>query len=363
MRMTRVVSWSAPGRVNLIGEHVDYSDGLVLPFALPFTSTARVTPRTDDEVHVRTTAYDEEAVFSMRVQPGDVSGWAAYVAGVVWALAPPGDTGLDIELHSDVPTGAGLSSSAALECAVAAAVDAALELSLDLTELALRCRRAENDFVGVPSGPMDQLAAMLCQSGHALLIDCRDLSCSDIPLDLGTRGLRLLVVDTGVRHRLADGTYGERRTECASAAAALELESLRDAALDQVRRMADPLLQRRAHHVVSEISRVREVADLLIAGRPEDIGAFMTASHESLRDDYEVSCDELDVAVAAALEAGAWGARMTGGGFGGSAIALCRPGHADGVREAVSSAYSRNDLPVPRFLDGTPGGPASLDHQ
>jgi galactokinase len=352
--MTRVVSWSAPGRVNLIGEHVDYSDGLVLPFALPFTATARVTPRTDDQVHVRTTAFDEEAVFSLRVQPGEVSGWAAYVAGVLWALAPSGDTGLDIELHSDVPTGAGLSSSAALECAVAAAVDSALELSFDPTELALRCRRAENDFVGVPSGPMDQLAAMLCQAGHALLIDCRDLSHSDIPLDLGSIGLRLLVVDTGVRHQLADGTYAQRRAECASAAAALELDSLRDATLDDVRRMADPLLQRRAHHVVSEISRVRDVADLLIAGHREDIGAFLTASHESLRDDYEVSCDELDVTVDTAVGAGALGARLTGGGFGGCAIVLCRQADVAAVIDGVEADYRARSWARPTWWVASP---------
>jgi galactokinase len=352
--MTGVVAWSAPGRVNLIGEHVDYSDGLVLPFALPFTATARVTPRTDDQVHVRTTAYDEEAAFSLRVKPGDVSGWAAYVAGVVWALGPPGETGLDIEVHSDVPAGAGLSSSAALECAVAAAIDAALDLSLGPVELALRCRRAENDFVGVPSGPMDQLAAMLCQVGHALLIDCRDLSHSDIPLDLGTTGLRLLVADTGVRHALADGAYAERREQCASAAATLAVDSLRDAGLDQVRRMADPVLQRRAHHVVSEIDRVREVADLLVAGHPADIGAFLTASHESLRDDYEVSCEELDVTVDTAVQAGALGARLTGGGFGGCAIVLCRQAEVAAVIDGVEAVYRARSWPRPTWWVASP---------
>jgi galactokinase len=352
--MTRVVSWSAPGRVNLIGEHVDYCEGLVLPFALPFTATARVTQRTDDQVHVRTTAFDEEASFSLRVQPGDVTGWAAYVAGVVWALAPPGDTGLDIEVHSDVPTGAGLSSSAALECAVAAAVDAVLELSLDPVELAFRCRRAENDFVGVPSGPMDQLAAMLCQVGHALLIDCRDLSHTDVPLDLGSTGLRLLVVDTGVRHALADGAYAERQDECATAAAALAVDSLRDAGLDQVRRMADPVLQRRAHHVVSEIERVREVADLLVAGHPADIGAFLTASHGSLRDDFEVSCEELDVTVDAAVQAGALGARLTGGGFGGCALVLCRQADVAAVIDSVEAAYRAQSWPRPTWWVASP---------
>jgi galactokinase len=348
------VAWSAPGRVNLIGEHVDYNDGLVLPFALPFTATARVSPRRDDAVHVRTTAYDEEAVFSIRVQPGEVSGWAAYIAGVVWALAPPDDAGLDIEVHSDVPVGAGLSSSAALECAVAAAVDSALQMSLGPVELASRCRRAENDFVGVPTGPMDQLAAMLCQVGHALLVDCRDMSHSDVPLDLSSHGLRLLVVDTGVRHALADGAYAERRAECAAAAEALEVSTLRDAAPEQVRRMSDPLLQRRAHHVVSEIGRVREVVDVLTAAHPGDIGAFLTASHESLRDDYEVSCSELDVTVEAAVRAGALGARLTGGGFGGCAIVLCRQADVASVIDRVEADYRSNGWSRPTWWVASP---------
>ena len=333
--------WAAPGRVNLIGEHVDYQDGLVLPFALPFATTATVTRRPGSEVVV--TSRGEAARFDVDNEPGDVEGWAAYVAGVVWAMRDAGVSipGLQVEVTSDVPVGAGLSSSAALECAVAAAVDDELDLGMTPQRLAALARRAENTYVGAPTGAMDQLASMLSTPGHALLIDCRDLSTRAIPLDLASAGLRLLVVDTHATHALLGSEYADRRRTCEGAAAALGLPSLRDATAAQVAGIADAGQRRRAQHVVSEIARVREVTSILDVGRPAGIGAFLTASHESLRDDFEVSCEELDVAVEAALSAGALGARMTGGGFGGSAIVLVRAEGVVAVTDRVQTSYAR----------------------
>ncbi len=331
--------WAAPGRVNLIGEHVDYQDGLVLPFALPWVTVATVSVRPGDTVAVRSRG--DAVEFHVATQPGDVEGWAAYVAGVVWALAETGAAlpGLQIDSDSDVPVGAGLSSSAALECAVAAAIADELDLGLTAPRLATLARRAENEYVGVPTGPMDQLASMLCTDGHALLLDCRDLTTRQVPFDVSSHGLRLMVVDTHAHHALVAGEYAARRHDCEAAASALTLDSLRSATLDQVAGLSDETLRRRAHHVVSEIARVSEVAEILDAGRPGDIGAFLTASHESLRDDFEVSCDELDVAVDAAVAAGALGARMTGGGFGGCAVVLARVSDVEAVETRVQAAY------------------------
>ena len=331
--------WAAPGRVNLIGEHVDYQDGLVLPFALPHSTTATVEQVPGREVAARSRG--DEQRFAVDTAPGDVQGWAAYVAGVVWSLREEGVDvpGLTVDLASDVPVGAGLSSSAALECSTAAAINDELSLGLSPATLATVARRAENDYVGAPTGVMDQMAAMLCRTGHALLLDCRDLSTRQVPLDLSGSGLTLLVIDTHAEHELLGSEYADRRRDCETAAAALGLSSLRDAAADDLSKLDDDVIRRRAHHVVSEIARVSTVVDVLDAGRPGDVGAFMSASHTSLRDDFEVSCQELDVAVDAALAAGALGARMTGGGFGGCAVALVRDDDAAGVRRRVQAAY------------------------
>jgi len=344
------VHWAAPGRVNLIGEHVDYQDGLVLPFALPFRTTVNLDVLADDEVVV--TSRGEEQRFAISTAPGDVDGWAAYVAGVVWALGERGHRvpGLRIDVTSDVPIGAGLSSSAALECAVAGAISDVLDLELSRVELAAVARAAENDYVGVPTGVMDQLASMLCESGHALLLDCRDISTRQVPLDLASSGLTLLVIDTRAEHVLVGSAYGDRRRDCEVAATELGLPSLREATVDDLARLTDPVRRRRAEHVVSEIDRVRAVAETLDAGRPGDIGAFLTASHLSLRDDFEVSCDELDVTVDAALSAGALGARMTGGGFGGCAIALLRDADVAAVTAAVVAAYDRRGWQRPAIF-------------
>lgn len=333
-------TWAAPGRVNLIGEHVDYNEGLVLPFALPMATTAEIRRREDDSILV-SSDQAESARFDVSTTPGDVGGWAAYVAGVVWALSRRGIgvPGFDISISSDVPLGAGLSSSASLTCAVASAIDDELQSGLSRVELASVARESENDYVGAPTGAMDQLAAMLCEPDCALLLDCRDLSTRSIPFRLAEAGLSMLLVDTRVRHSLVDSEYGARRDDCQAAASELGLTSLRAATPEQVLGIPDDRLRRRARHVVSEIARVAAVVALLDAGRSADIGAHLSSSHVSLRDDFDVSCDELDVTVDASLSAGALGARLVGGGFGGCAIALCRESDVEAVSAKVRRAY------------------------
>lgn len=361
-------TWSAPGRINLIGEHVDYNDGLVLPLALPMKTTASVTRLDNGVVTVRSDHEEQPAKFAVDPEPDDVTGWSAYVAGVVWGvnelLRQRDDggsqrgagviSGLDVDLASDVPVGAGLSSSAALECSVACALNDEFDLGLDRREIADLARRAENDFVGVPTGSMDQLASMLCEAGHALFLDCQTMETRLIAFDPSTDDLALLVINTHADHELAGSEYGDRRRACEAAASQLGVESLRDATLGQVATLDDQFLQRLARHVVTEIQRVREVVELLDAGRQRDIGDLLTASHESLRVDYEVSCEELDVTVDAALAAGALGARMTGGGFGGCAIALIRSSDARSVEGSVRAAYDDRGWQAPTIWSASP---------
>lgn len=298
------------------------------------------------------------------VGPGHPPGWAGYAAGVLWALRQAGHPvgGIDLLVTDTVPLGAGLSSSAALECATALAVNDLFALGLDSAAgrrvLADACRRAENEVVGAATGGMDQAAALLSTAGHALLLDTRDGSTRQVPFAPGAAGLGLLVIDTRVRHRLADGRYGARRAAVEQAAAALRLPSLRDAALSAVATL-DPELVPRARHVVTEIARVREVVALLDAGRLAEIGPLLDASHASLARDYEVSCPELDLAVDAARGAGALGARMTGGGFGGSAIALIPLHRADAVAAAVREAFAAAGHPPPDIRPAEPGGGAA----
>ncbi|HEU0088285.1 MAG TPA: galactokinase [Pseudonocardiaceae bacterium] len=344
--------WSAPGRVNLIGEHVDYAGGLCLPVALPRCTEVAAAARDDGLLRLRSRLSGARSWEGLRheVRPGHPPGWAGYPAGVVWALGQPAG-GLDLLVGESVPPGAGLASSAALECAVALAVDALCGLGLAGSDtgravLAAACRRAENEIVGVPAGGMDQLASLCCLPGHALLLDCRDGTTQQVPLDLTGAGLALLVIDTRVRHHLVEGQYAARRRSAEQAAAALGVPTLREAG--DVDGLADPLLRRRARHVVSEIARVREVVRLLTVGRIREIGPLLDASHASLRDDYEVSSPELDCAVDAARAAGALGARMTGGGFGGSALALVERAASTTVTDAVRRAATRHGYPVPQ---------------
>lgn len=353
-------AWAAPGRVNLIGEHTDYNDGFVLPIALPETTRATARLRPDTRLRLHSTHGDgrvtELELTSLR--PDSVSGWARYPAGVVWALLDAGHAvgGADLHFDSDVPTGAGLSSSAALECATAAAYRDLYQLTLDNTELALIAQRAENDFVGVPCGIMDQLASTCCVWGSALHLDARSLAQRQVPFDLTQHGLRLLVVDTQVKHDLADGTYAALRAGCERAARLLDLPALRDlpptdltAALPQLPDELRPLVR----HVVTENTRVTEAVAALDAGDPAALGPILTAGHRSLREDYRVSCPETDLAVSSAVRAGALGARMTGAGFGGSVIALVPRELTGEVGQAVTHAFQAAGYGQPRTFTAT----------
>ncbi len=348
--------WSAPGRVNLIGEHTDYNDGFVLPFALPARTAAAAARRDDGRLTVRSLQWPGEladvAVADLR--PGHPGGWAGYVAGVVWALRASGHQlgGLDIVIDGAVPAGSGLSSSAALECATALAVSALGGIHQPLADLARLARQAENDFVGVPCGVMDQMAAMLSRAGHVMFLDTRTGQTEHIPFDLARSGLELLVIDTRVHHDLADSGYAERFSNCAAAARLLGVRALRDVPAAGLpgalaRLAAEPVLARRVRHVVTENARVLDTIDLLRAGQPARIGPILRASHASLRDDFEVSAPELDTAVAAAVAGGALGARMTGGGFGGSAIALTPAAASASAAAAVVAAADWAGHPVP----------------
>ncbi|WP_344323661.1 galactokinase, partial [Kitasatospora putterlickiae] len=333
--------WAAPGRVNLIGEHTDYNDGFVLPIAIPQAVRAYVRRRADGVLRLSSTRVPGAAVELdvAGLAPGGVAGWAAYPAAVVWTLRQAGHQvgGADVLLDSDVPGGAGLSSSAALECAVATAYNDLYELGLEAAELALVAQRAENEFVGVPCGIMDQMASMVCRAGAALHLDARDLSMRHVPLDLAGAGLTLLVLDTRVQHDLADGAYAALRAGCERAAALLGLSALRDlgsaelpAAYAKLPADLVPLVR----HVVTENERVEQAVGELERHGPAALGPILTAGHASLRDDYRTSCPETDLAADTAVAAGALGARMTGGGFGGSVIALTETAKARAVADA-----------------------------
>ncbi|MFE2850011.1 galactokinase [Streptomyces lavendulae] len=358
--------WAAPGRVNLIGEHTDYNDGFALPVALPQNTLLAARARTDGRLRLHSAQGGGPTVelSVAALAPGAVTGWAAYPAGVVWALAEAGHAvgGADLHFDSTVPTGAGLSSSAALECAVAVAYDALHGLGLPGPELARTAQRAENAFAGVPCGIMDQMASVCCTPEAALHLDARTpQDHRQVPLDLRGRGLGLLVMDTRVAHDLGDGAYAALRAGCERAAALLGLPALRDVAAGELPGALEALPEELAplvRHVVTENARVAEAVSRLREGDPAALGPILTAGHASLRDDYRVSCPEADLAVSAALDAGALGARMTGGGFGGSVIALVEAEREDAVGGAVTAAFEAAGHRPPRLFAATPSAGA-----
>jgi galactokinase len=352
--------WRAPGRLNLIGEHTDYNDGYVLPLALPYATTAAVSARTDGVLAVRSAQRGDADLPVADLTPGRVDGWAAYVAGVVWAFGEAGHDvagGFDVAVDGDVPEGAGLSSSAALECSVAAALDDLLDLGLERTALARLARRAENDFVGAPTGVMDQMASLLCTDAHALFLDCRTLATEQVPFDAAAAGLAVLGVDSRSPHQLTDGPYAERRRSCEQAARILGVPALRDATEADLDRLDGELL-RRARHVVTENARVLGTVAALHAGRVADIGPLLSASHASMRDDFEITVPRVDLIAATAEAAGALGARMTGGGFGGCVLALAPVDRVGAVRAAITDAYDRAGFGEPGFFPAVPSSGA-----
>jgi galactokinase len=354
-QVTDVRRWDVPGRVNLIGEHLDYNGGPVLPLAIDRTVTVKARARDDGTVNVWSDLPGAAKVtFATTVQPGEVEGWASYVAGTVWSLADRGHAipGADLVIESRLPSGAGLSSSAATTCGVASALDDLFALGLGTDDVALVAQRAEAGFVGAPVGLMDQLAVLHGAADHAVLIDTAVTphTTTSVPLGWEADGLVLAVIATGAHHALADGEYASRREECERAAAELGLEWLAQAGLDATVMLADETLKARTRHVLTETARVRGAVTAIGRRAWPQLGTILTASHASLRDDFEVSCPELDVAVEAALEAGALGARMTGGGFGGSAIALVAPEKVQALRERVEARYGLHQWARPEVF-------------
>ncbi len=358
--------WAAPGRVNLIGEHTDYNEGFVLPFAIDRTARVAVRTRTDRTVRLISTfgGLGQVTADLDRLSADTMEGWTAYPLGVVWALQKRGVDvpGFDLYLDSTVPTGAGLSSSAAIECAVSLALDELTGAGLSRSELVLVGQRAENEVVGAPTGILDQSASLLATEGHAVFLDCRSQRSELVPLDLATDGLVVLVVDTKVSHAHATGGYAARRASCELGAEVAGVAALRDlsmADLEEVSGLLDDETFRRVRHIVTENDRVLETVRLLASEGPTAIGSLLNASHASMRDDFEISCPELDLAVDTAIANGALGARMTGGGFGGSAIALLPAAAEQAVREAVPAAFKDAGYAAPDLFTVSPSAGAS----
>lgn len=370
-------TWSAPGRVNLIGEHTDYNDGFVFPFAIEYRTSVDLSVRTDGRIRVRS-SYDHEPVEVALTELADlfparrdeIVEWARYPLGVAWALLSATGVdaasvpGVDLSFTSDVPVGAGLSSSAAIEGATASALNDAWELGLDRVTLARVGRRAENEAVGAPTGIMDQMASILGRADAGTFLDCRSLEAEVVELGFAPAGLEVLVIDTKVSHAHSTGGYGERRVSCEKGAAIMGVAALRDLSVADLPRAAelmDEVTFRRVRHVVTEDQRVLDAVATLRSAGPRAIGTLLDASHASMRDDFEISVPELDLAVDTARAAGAVGARMTGGGFGGAAIALVDHDLVGAVTDAVTAAFAEAGFMAPHIFPVHPSEGARRD--
>jgi galactokinase len=355
--------WSAPGRVNLIGEHTDYNDGFVLPFAIPQRTRVAAAPR-QDGVLTLATVMDGQTVTAAplrlaELEPGQVRDWTAYPAGVAWVLRQQGvGGGADLVIAGDVPHGAGLSSSHSLEVATALALLGLAQVEASTSDVAKWVQQAENDFVGAPTGLLDQTASLCCTAAHVLFLDVRSGLQEQVPFDAARHGLEVLVIDTRVSHSHIESGYAERRAGCEEAARLRGVASLRE--VETWAGLPDRL-QPLVRHVLSENARVVDTVALLREDRYAEIGPLLSASHASLRDDYRVSCIELDVAASAAEQAGALGARMIGGGFGGSAIALVPAQIRAEVERAVLEAFAAQGFKPPRMFTATPAAGAGRD--
>ncbi|WP_395402380.1 galactokinase [Arthrobacter sp. UC242_113] len=357
--------WQAPGRVNLIGEHTDYNEGFVLPFAIDRTARVAVGVRPDSTLRLLSTYGDQgiTTADTSSLEGPAAKGWTKYPLGVIWSLQQRGIDvpGLDLLLDSDVPLGAGLSSSHAIECAVISALNDLTGAGLGPEDMVLATQRAENDFVGAPTGIMDQSASLRGSKGHAVFLDCRDQSVQLVPFEAEAAGLVLLVIDTKVSHSHADGGYAARRASCELGAEVLGVKALRDVTpgdLEEAGGLLDEVTFRRVRHIVTENDRVLQTVELLGQQGPSSIGALLDASHASMRDDFEISCAELDLAVEASRTNGAIGARMTGGGFGGAAIALTPVSEEQQVRAAVVRAFAEAGYTAPDIFTVTPAAGA-----
>ena len=351
-----VGDWVAPGRVNLIGEHTDYNEGYVLPFAINRSTTVALGVRTDRVIRVASAfTHDTVELAIDDLDPQRLAGWSAYPLGVAWALGQHGADlaslpGVDLYIESTVPVGAGLSSSAAIESAVAVALNETWMLGLDRRTLARVGQLAENKAVGAPTGIMDQSASLLGLEDHAVFLDCRTLESQVVELGFHAAGLEVLIIDTKVSHSHATGGYAARRASCEAGAGILGVPALRDVTVDDLPRaeqLMDDETFRRVRHIVTENQRVLDTVAALRAEGPLAIGALLDASHASMRDDFEISVAELDLAVETARAHGAIGARMTGGGFGGAAIALAPHDAIDSIAAAVRAAFAERGYTEP----------------
>jgi len=349
--------WSAPGRVNLIGEHTDYNEGFVFPFAINRHTVAAISLREDDLVRVSSdfSPITHEARVH-NITRNDENEWAAYPFGIAWAiqkLSKAVPTGFDCHIESDVPVGAGLSSSAAIECAVGVALNELWDAGLTKQELARAGQLAENEIVGAPTGIMDQSASMLGVKDHGVFLDCQSLEAEVVELGFAKANLSLMIIDTKVAHRHADGGYASRRAACELGASTFNVPSLRHLTsqdLPKAQELLDDVTFRRVKHVITENERVVDTVKTLKAEGPTAIGDLMYASHVSMRDDFEISVPELDLAVETALEQGAIGARMTGGGFGGAAIALVSTESIQSTSDAIKAAFAKNEYTEPNIF-------------
>jgi galactokinase len=342
---------AAPGRVNLIGEHIDYSDGFVLPFAIKDRTLVAARKRNDSTVRIASAQRRNKIVTVdiSRVKPGLKGEWERYALGVLWALGVK--EGVDLLIDGHVPLGAGLS------------MNHLFDLGFNLEELARLTQKAENQYVGVPCGIMDQSVSLMATQGSALLLDCRDLTTKNIPFDVASSGLELLIIDTQAHHALTDGGYAKRRASCESVVAKLGITSLRELTMQQLENSRGLLTETefvRARHAVTEMKRVIKCVQALSDSNFALVGELINQSHASLRDDYTVSCPELDTAVDAALAAGALGARMVGGGFGGSAIALIQASKTTETIKTIEKAFSSKKFKAPRFFTSLPSQGAEL---
>ena len=360
---------AAPGRVNLIGEHIDYNGGDVLPFAIANSTYAAFGVRTDSKIRLASSLFPGEIIQADThiLTPLYGQMWSRYVLGVFWAVGSARlPHGFDIYIDSSVPIGSGLSSSASVEASIAIALNGFFHWNMSLPDLARICQRAENDFVGMPCGIMDQAISLMAQQGHALLLDTRSLKCEQIPLDLTSKGLELLVIDTRVHHELVDGGYAERRDSCEKAAEILGVSTLREISISDFesrKSELDVTTYLRAHHAVTEIARVSQAVQALRADDYDELGRLLNQSHVSLRDEFTVSCPELNCAVEVANTHGALGSRMIGGGYGGSAIALIRQEDREDVESAILEAFAKNGFIAPRFFVALPSAGARIIQQ
>ena len=346
------IFWQAPGRVNLIGEHTDYNQGFVLPMAIEQRTVVAIG-RNDLSFHRIYSANTEELIeHPAQVENLEISGWARYPLGVL-KLLEISDQGLDIAISSDVPIGGGLSSSAALECSVGAATNQLLGLGHEKLELARICQRAENEVVGAPTGNMDQIASLFGKGDNAVFLDCRSEEIELVDLDFENTGLEIVVIDTKTSHKLDGGDYGNRRNECYSAADKLGIDSLRELSeqnLEGIQSQLNETEFKRARHIVTENQRVLKAVEAVRQQEYFTFGKLMTESHSSMRDDFEISTTELDQAVEASLESGALGARMTGGGFGGSAIALIESKNIPQLKDSVLEVFKQRGFKTPEVF-------------